>query len=60
MAEQVAAGPDGNVKLAACNSCGHEALRSEMTAELKFNWEPTGNVVCADPDACYARWVILP
>jgi len=28
-----------------------------MIRELKFNWEPTGNLVCRDPDACFTRWV---
>ena len=46
-------------KPARCNSCGHEAPASEMIPELKFNWEPTGNLVCRDPDACFARWAAL-
>lgn len=42
-----------------CNSCGHEAPRSEMIPELKFNWTPTGNLVCRDAEACFNRWVTL-
>jgi hypothetical protein len=43
--------------LVTCNSCGHQAPGDEMKPELKFDWTPTGNLVCRSADACFERWL---
>lgn len=41
-----------------CNSCGFEDPdESLFIPELAFNWTPTGNHVCRDPESCFGRYL---